>query len=392
MSNTLVSKFQAVEQALSDRYLERVKESRCAVLAILSGKHMFIVGPPGTAKTALIRDLSKMVALDDEEYFPWLMTKYTTPEEIFGPPSFEGLKAGRMERMTAHKLPRAKIALLDEIFKGSSSINNTLLTIMNERVFYNGEDTDEVPLSSLFALSNELADDEALSAIWDRLLLRFQVDHLRERSNFEALLIAAANREEPQAIVDWSEVEEAQEQVRKVTMPDNVFAAMVGLRESLQAQGVRPSDRRWVECLPVIRAEAWLSGRDKVTIRDLRILQHVLWDRPDDIHPVQKVVLEVADPLEKRVVELLRDISDQEDSFENARVDTDDPRALARESVEIKHKLDKIRDEIKEIKKTDGADEIDLLPTLEGRFRHVAARLVTEGFGIRNVKNAGMET
>ena len=296
------------------------------------------------------------------------------------------MKEGKTIRITDHKLPRARIGFLDEIFKASSSINNTLLTILNERMFYNGDDDPEVPLSSLFAASNELPDDEALAALWDRLLFRFQVDHLRERSNFEAML-KDANRTDPEPLVSVAEIEQAKEEVRGITLNDAVYTAMVGLRENLHSEGVMPSDRRWVESIPVVQAEAWLSGRDHAIIRDLRILQHVLWDRPDDIHAVQTVVLSVADPLEKQIVDLIRDLGDLEDQFQRAVEDSDDDRAVARESAEIKHKMDEIRKEIKEIKRTEGADQIDLLPTLVGRFKHVAARLVTEGFGIRKVGN-----
>jgi len=384
-TETLNDRFMRFETTLSGQYYERVRECRCAVLALLSRRHMFIYGPPGTAKSQMIRTMAHLISdVGDGGYFQWLLTKYSTPEELFGPPSLPDLEQGRMRRVTTSKLPEARIAFLDEIFKGSSSILNTLLTIMNERMFFNGDDRAEVPLSSIFAASNELPDDEGLNALWDRLLFRFQVDRLRERSNFEAMLISHTGGAEPEPVVTWDEVTQAQAAVNEVNIPASIYQAMVTLRENLAADGVEPSDRRWVETLPVIRAEAWLGGRDQVIVRDLRILRHMLWDRPEDQHPVDRVVLELADPTEKRVQELLRSLRDLEGEFQKAVDEADDDRAVAKSSVEIHHKLGKIRTEVKEISAQEDADKIDLLPELRGTFRHVAERLVHEGFGMKN--------
>src|SRR5207244_1383982 len=121
-------------------------------------------------------------------YFQWLLTRFTTPEELFGAVSLKALEEDDYRRLTTHKLPEAHIAFLDEVFKASSSILNTILTLMNERRFHNGREVAEVPLLTLFAASNELPEDDELLALHDRFLLRFVVDYLDEDFRFLKLL------------------------------------------------------------------------------------------------------------------------------------------------------------------------------------------------------------
>jgi MoxR-like ATPase len=180
-----------IENELKAELFERDEAIRAALVAIVARSHLVLLGPPGTAKSDLIKRISERFCDPSGkglDYFVYLLTRFTTPEELFGPVSVHGLKNDTYERITDHKLPKAQIAFLDEIFKSSSAVLNILLTILNERVFDNGTKRQPVPLITLFGASNEMPQEAAdLEALWDRFLLRLEVGYLAE-SNFEKLL------------------------------------------------------------------------------------------------------------------------------------------------------------------------------------------------------------
>ena len=139
---------QRIHEELQQRFLERTEVLDGALVALVSAQHVLLVGPPGTAKSMLADEICRR--LEGARYFQWLLTRFTTPEELFGAVSLRGLEEDEYRRLTTHKLPEAHIAFLDELFKGSSSILNTILTLINERRFHNGRDVTEVPLVTLF--------------------------------------------------------------------------------------------------------------------------------------------------------------------------------------------------------------------------------------------------
>src|SRR5512136_1263453 len=168
----------AIRDELGQAFLERADVIDGALAALLSGHHVLLIGPPGTAKSMLADELCRR--LDGSTYFQWLLTKFTTPEEVFGAVSLRALENDDYRRVTTRKLPEAHIAFLDEVFKANSSILNSLLTLINERRFHNGRDVIEVPLITLVGASNELPEDDELQALYDRFLLRFVVDYIAD--------------------------------------------------------------------------------------------------------------------------------------------------------------------------------------------------------------------
>lgn len=387
MSDTLtaVDKLVKIENDLNVDVLERQREIHAAIVALLSRKHFFMIGPPGVAKSFLVRRLIDRIdfGTDDSAYFQWLLTKYTTPEEVFGPPSLAELEKGNYKRNTEQKLPRAHVAFLDEIFKANSSILNALLTIMNERLFFNNGDQETVDLSSIFGASNEMPEDEGLHALWDRLHFRFYVQPVQESGNFVRML--STHRDpNPEKRITWAEVKQAQTEVEKVELPTDVIDALRTLRDNLKKEGVEPTERRFVESLDIIRAEAYLAGRTIADLDDLRSLRHVMWSRLEDQRTVERTVLELGNPIDKEAHELLERVEGLDQALTEAISTADNPKAVAKRAVEIHAKLHKSKSKLDDLQKRakEAGRESDTLNDLNRKFTAVAKRLMKDGFAM----------
>src|SRR6476619_8223841 len=152
-------KVREIARALDERYLDKSEIVRMLLVTLVAGEHMLSVGPPGTAKSALIRQLARLV---DARYFEYLLTRFSEPNEIFGPIDIKAFREGTYVRRVESMLPDADIVFLDEIFKSNSAILNSLLSILNERRFFTGSASIRMPLCSLFGATNAVPNDAAL--------------------------------------------------------------------------------------------------------------------------------------------------------------------------------------------------------------------------------------
>lgn len=321
-----------VREELRQLFLEREELIDGALVALLAGQHVLVIGPPGTAKSMLADEVCRRVG--GARYFQWLLTRFTTPEELFGAVSLKALEADDYRRLTTHKLPEAHVAFLDEVFKGSSSILNTVLTLMNERRFHNGREVAPVPLLTLFAASNELPEDDELLALHDRFLLRFVVEYIAEEFRFLKLL--QGRQAATATTLSLGELETARAEAAALPVSGHVLRTLADLRRELGRRGIVASDRRWVQAIGVLRAHAYLAGRDAVVDEDVLFLAHVLWRDPAERTPVREAIRECLKGYEDEVRVLLYQSRELRDY---ALREWESPELAARAAVEAHTKL-----------------------------------------------------
>jgi MoxR-like ATPase len=288
MTESVVDRLrQGVVEPLKGRFVGRDEVVDLIALAALAGEHLFLYGPPGTAKSALIRHFALAV---HGRYFEYMLTRFSEPNEIFGPIDIAQLREGRVVTVTAGMLPEAEFVFLDELFNANSAILNNLLTVLNERIYRRGAETHRLPLLSLFSASNHLPEDEALRALFDRFLLRCHVKNLRPEEMPRLLQAgwALESAAAPEAPVSAAELADLHGHLYRVDL-SGALEAYTELVFKVRDLGVAFSDRRAVKVLKLLAASALLCGREACEPSDLWVLRYV-WDREEQIEPLAALV------------------------------------------------------------------------------------------------------
>jgi len=295
-------RLKAVATELDEAFPERGNVIRGALTALLAGEHVLLLGPPGTAKSLLARKVADAVSKDS--FFEILLTKFTAPEEVFGPVSFSRLKQDKYERMLAGYAATKKFWFLDEIFKSSSAILNSFLTAMNERKFHNGGQPVDLPLAMVVAASNEYPQDESLKALYDRFSFKFWVDYISDRDQV-ARLLTNGGVGELHASLDLDDLHVLQAAVCEMELSDTIINTLLDVKAAVEQEGFVASDRTWVKAVKIIKARAVLSGRNQVIPSDLLALSDVLWKEHKDRDKLNTVIGNAADPYAARAVALI---------------------------------------------------------------------------------------
>lgn len=332
------NKLQEIKDGLSKRFKERGELIEGMLTALLAQEMLFMLGRPGTAKSAICDSLCKVI---DGNYFTWLMSKFTTPEEVFGPLSLTQLENDKYERVTVNKLPEADIAFLDEIFKGSSAILNTLLPVINERIFHNGATPVNVPLQVMFGASNEIPQAEELAALYDRFSLRYEVPRIQSDTSAKELFTEVANGSTAGAIprLTMKELEHEQIAAQAVNVPEKIVDILVQLRRSVEKEGIFTSDRRWVQAIRILKAYAHLNGATEVDEDHLSILRHVLWSAPEQQRAVAKLVNKFSNPLGEAIMQITDAVQDMMNLLDKGEIPAVEAQKKARNAQKQLEKL-----------------------------------------------------
>ncbi len=286
---------------MSQDVYEKEQIIAVALLCAVARENIFLLGPPGTAKSMVASRLKKV--FKDGKSFDYLMSRFSTPDEIFGPISISRLKNDdRYERLTTGYLPEADVIFLDEIWKAGPSIQNTLLTVINEHIFHNGGKIMPTPMKVLIAASNELpAKDEGLEALWDRFLVRMVSNCIESDASFFKMIKASGSglKDLPDSLYITDGIySEWQKESCAVELPDSVISAIKALRKSLSVLEKEDgnqlryyvSDRRWRKAYRLMQTSAYLNGRQEINLSDYLLLTHCFWNDEECIPNVLNAI------------------------------------------------------------------------------------------------------
>lgn len=327
----MLERFKQLLGEMNRGIYEKETEISLSLLAALAGESIILLGPPGVAKSMVARQLK--TAFRDAQSFEYLMSRFSTPDEIFGPVSIQKLKTSdTYERAMEGYLPTADVVFLDEIWKAGPAIQNTLLTVINEKIFRNGNREMHLPLKLLVAASNELpAKGEGLEALWDRFVIRIESRPIKLEKNFRAMLLEshadfsgstgilghadfADNADFSDLKITAEEYAEWAEKICKIGVKEEVLDAISAIRKSLRAvnvdeaaerRNIYVSDRRWKNIVRLLRTSAFMQDREEVDICDLLPIYHCLWQEPEERDAIRNIVIRALfSPFADKLVEM----------------------------------------------------------------------------------------
>lgn len=379
----MLERFKQLLGEMNRGIYEKETEISLSLLAALAGESIILLGPPGVAKSMVARQLK--TAFRDAQSFEYLMSRFSTPDEIFGPVSIQKLKTSdTYERAMEGYLPTADVVFLDEIWKAGPAIQNTLLTVINEKIFRNGNREMHLPLKLLVAASNELpAKGEGLEALWDRFVIRIESRPIKLEKNFRAMLL-----ESHADFADFSDLKitaeeyaEWAEKICKIGVKEEVLDAISAIRKSLRAvnvdeaaerRNIYVSDRRWKNIVRLLRTSAFMQDREEVDICDLLPIYHCLWQEPEERDAIRNIVIRALfSPFADKLVEMKNALA-EDIKYHRVRRNPEDGRDYEGEIENLSDGLTSLEKQLGENLFASADDKAEILAYLRDFYKELA--------------------
>ncbi|MFT3978880.1 MAG: AAA family ATPase [Ferruginibacter sp.] len=286
--NESITKLNRVLSYVKETFVGKDDIADLLAISLVSRENAFLYGPPGTAKSAIIRQLAKCISGGNN--FEYLLTRFTEPNEIFGPFDIRLLKEGELRTNTEGMMPEASVIFLDEIFNANSAILNSLLTALNEKIFKRGRETKKLPALMFAGASNVLPEDDALNALFDRFLIRINCDYVNPDLLQQVLFAGRKleNNETAHPEISADEVRSLQQLCKQVDLAP-VYDVYINTVFSLRNAGIGISDRRAVKMQNIIAASAMICGRNEAVLSDLWVLKHI-WETEEQIEILEGII------------------------------------------------------------------------------------------------------
>ena len=394
----MLDRFKQLLGEMNRGIYEKETELSLSLLAALAGESIILLGPPGVAKSMVARQLK--TAFRDAQSFEYLMSRFSTPDEIFGPVSIQKLKTSdTYERAVEGYLPTADVVFLDEIWKAGPAIQNTLLTVINEKIFRNGNREMHLPLKLLVAASNELpAKGEGLEALWDRFVIRIESRPIKLEKNFRAMLLEAHadfsrstrvlghadfadNADFSDLKITAEEYAEWAERIDKIGVKIEVLDAISAIRKSLRAvnvdeaaerRNIYVSDRRWKNIVRLLRTSAFMQDREEVDICDLLPIYHCLWQEPEERDAIRNIVIRALfSPFADKLVEM-KDALAEDIKYHRVRRNPEDGRDYEGEIENLSDGLSSLERQLGENLFASADDKAEISAYLRNFYKELA--------------------
>ena len=332
MNNTLFTNFQSFRASLNGSFLDRADVIDGLLTSLITKQNAFLFGPPGTGKSELVRAITG--GFDGSKYFGYLLSPTTDPSELYGPVAVSKLLKDEYTRDVSGYLPDCNVAFLDELFRGSSAVLNSLLQILNERTFNNGKQAIDTEIQSIVAATNSFPTEEALQAFCDRFLFRPTITGLKSPTHKRTLMRWAVaqspewSRPKVESTLTYKDLVELQKQAAKTTVPDVFIDQFAEILDMLESRGISVSDRRRVQILQFMKGWAVVQGETEVHAAMLhQTLKHVIYTNPDEIEDINEVVKQVVPTAEEFMAGVKRAAQNTMRRFESTRQSINDKTA-----------------------------------------------------------------
>ena len=344
----------AIMDEMNDLIRERAQVIHGVWVARIAQEHLLMLGPGGTAKSFLARTTAGHIT--GSEFFEVAFDETTDPSQVFGPPDIKAMvEQGKTRRVVDGMLPVATDAFLDEFFNGNGPLLHSVMPVLNERVFHNNGNPSPVPLRQALMGTNKLNADADQAALWDRVHLRYVVDYIADRKNAGDMVSAAiarmavvgrgvsTNLNASKTLVTLDELDTAHKEALDLDVPDTVFETFFDIRDELRgAAGITVSDRRVVEGMAAVLANAWLRNHEEVKVADLDILASMWWTVQDQAPAARGVILGAVNPGEKAALDLMDALDDLKKEIHKAQTSDIDDSRKKRVGVETVKNADKL--------------------------------------------------